>query len=82
MSDELTFNPSANDDAPDSPILLKTKREFNDNQQEASNYKVHPRFNWISDELVFSASDNDDAPDSPMLFQMKIINSNQSKTHV
>ncbi len=67
MSDELTFNASDNDVAPDSPILLQMKCDsIIINQSIIFENKITLRSNWVSDELIFNASDNDDIPESPI----------------
>ena len=65
---ELTFSASDNDDAPDSPILLKLECDMIiNNEWNIMKSKVQHRFNWIRDELTFSTDDNDDAPDEQIL---------------
>ena len=67
VSDELTFNASDNDVAPDDPILFKMECDSIINQLIIFNNKLSINCNWVSDELTFNASDNDVAPDEPIL---------------
>ena len=71
VSDELTFNTSDNNVAPDEPILFKNGMWFNNNQLIIFINKLIPRSNWVSDELTFNAEDNDVAPDSSISLQME-----------
>ena len=71
MREELIFNASDKDDAPESPILHFKERKDIENNQTVHFKKRILRFSWMRDEFIFSASDNDAVPSSPMLFQEK-----------
>ena len=67
MRDELTFNASDNEHAPESPILfLSNKNEKSFNGIVENNHT--PRFNSVRDEFTSNAFDNEDTPDEPILF--------------
>ena len=67
VRDELTFNDSDNEHAPESPILflsIQNEKRFN----EIVENNETPRCNSVRDELISNAFDNEDTPDEPILF--------------
>ena len=69
MSDELTFNPSDIDVAPDEPVLFQMGCDsiiINKTNSVINSFRI----NWVSDELTFNPSDIDVVPDEPISLQM------------
>ena len=74
VRDELIFNASDNDVAPESPILLIMEWMRIDNHAHGMKYHKHsPRSKWVRDELTFNPSDNDVAPDEPISLLMELM---------
>ena len=66
VRDELAFNASESDDAPDEQILLVWNCNAIDNPVHSILYhKFNPMSNSVREELIFKASDNEDAPVEP-----------------
>ena len=62
MRDELTFNASDNEDAPESPTSFPLKVNKTNNKGH-----FHPKRREVSVELTLNVSDNEETPELPIL---------------
>ena len=70
MRDELTFNASDSDDAPDA--LIEFTNRIQSTKRKAYNNKLIPMINLVSDELTFNAFDSIYTPDELILLSKRI----------